>query len=72
KSRWDKIGGPGGGWSTGWVRNQRQRICGHRARGCSCFGWNYCGNYRSGQTTSWWPRGCGGPRWKIRCTSARQ
>ncbi|MHA1537478.1 MAG: LCCL domain-containing protein, partial [Alphaproteobacteria bacterium] len=38
KSRWDKIGGPGGGWSTGWVRNQRQRICGHRARGCSCFG----------------------------------
>ncbi len=72
KSRWDKIGGPGGGWTTGWVYNHTAPICGHYASGCSCYGRNYCGNYRSGQWTYWWPRGCRGPRWRIRCTSRRQ
>ncbi len=35
-------------------------------------GRNYCGTYRSGQTTYWWPQGCNGPRWVIRCTSVPQ
>jgi len=71
KSRWDKIGGPGGPWTTGWVRNHTQPVCGHRAPGCRC-GRGYCGNYRSGATTYTWPRGCRGPRWRIRCTSVPQ
>ncbi len=73
ESRWDKIGGPGGPWTTGWVRNHKAPVCGHGAQGCNCgSGRNYCGTYRSGQATYWWPRGCSGPRWTIRCTSQPQ
>ncbi len=71
RSRWDKIGGPGGPWTTGWVPNHTQQICGHQHAGCRC-GAGYCGNYRSGATTYWWPNGCQGPRWTIRCTSVPQ
>ncbi len=71
RSRWDKIGGPGGPWSTGWVPNQNQQICGHFHPGCRCGG-GFCGTYRSGATTYWWPQGCSGPRWRIRCTSVPQ
>jgi hypothetical protein len=72
KSRWDKVSGPGGGWTTGWVPNVSSPICGHGANGCSCGGRNYCGTYKSGQSTYWWPYGCNGPAWIIRCTSVPQ
>ncbi len=71
RSRWDKVGGPGGGWTTGWVPNHTQQVCGHQHLGCRC-GAGYCGNYRSGAQTYWWPNGCQGPRWTIRCTSVPQ
>jgi len=71
KSRWDKIDGSGGAWTTGWVYDQDRQVCGHYHSGCRCGG-GYCGDYRSGQTTSWWPQGCSGPRWTIRCTSVPQ
>lgn len=67
-ARWDKISGPGGGWSTGWVRQPRASQCGHYARGCRCGRYNYCGRYNNRQTKYWWPRGCRGPLWRIRCT----
>lgn len=73
ESRWDKIAGPGGSWTTGWVGNHTAPVCGHGAQGCNCgSGRNYCGTYSSGKTTYWWPRGCSGPRWTIRCTSRPQ
>lgn len=72
RSRWDKIGGLGGPWTTGWVPNHTFQGCGHQAPGCSCGGQNYCGTYRDGATTYWWAKGCGGPRWTIRCTSVPQ
>lgn len=72
ESRWDKISGRGGAWTTGWVPNHDAPICGHFASGCNCNGRNYCGTYRSGQVTGWWPRGCNGPFWRIRCTSRPQ
>ncbi|MCP5266926.1 MAG: hypothetical protein H6934_12490 [Burkholderiaceae bacterium] len=73
ESRWDKIAGSGGSWTTGWVRNHTEPVCGHGASGCNCgSGRNFCGTYRSGATTYWWPRGCNGPRWTIRCTSRPQ
>ncbi len=71
KSRWDKISGSGGAWTTGWVYDHDRQVCGHYHFGCRCGG-GYCGDYRSGQTTSWWPQGCSGPRWTIRCTSVPQ
>jgi hypothetical protein len=72
RSRWDKIGGPGGAWSTGWVPNVQRQICGHFATGCNCNGYNYCGEYPHGAETYWWPNGCDQAAWKIRCTSEPQ
>lgn len=72
QSRWDKVAGPGGPWTTGWVPNVGFQGCGHQADGCSCYGQNYCGTYGNGDTTYWWPHGCGGPQWVIRCTSVPQ
>jgi len=72
KSRWDKIAGPGGPWTTDWVPNVTDQVCGHSAPGCSCPGHNYCGIYKNGDVTYWWPQGCAGPMWTIRCTSVPQ
>lgn len=71
-SRWDKIAGPGGSWSTGWVPNVPRQICGHSHVGCACPGYNFCGEYGNGAETYWWPHGCHKPVWKIRCTSVPQ
>ena len=68
RSRWDQVGGS---WTTGWVPNHPFQGCVH-GTSCSCGSENYCGNYRSGQTTTVWPQGCSGPRWTIRCTSELQ
>lgn len=66
QSRWDRIGGS---WTTGWVPNHSQPICGHQAAGCNCGGQNYCGTYKSGASAYWWPHGCAAERWTIKCTS---
>lgn len=66
--RWDRIGG---GWTTGWIRHSGNAyVCGHRHWGCRCGRISYCGNYRNGAVTTWWPRGCGRgrPVWRIRCS----
>ncbi len=70
RSRWDQVGGP---WTTGWVYNHREPVCGAYAPGCNCGpGRNFCGVYRDGEVTTWWPQGCGGSPMTIRCTSERQ
>ncbi len=66
--RWDKIGGPGGPWTTDWVPNHPTPECGHGAAGCSCGSENYCGRHRTGSVTYWWPQGCQGPKWTIQCS----
>ncbi|MBL4783820.1 MAG: hypothetical protein JKY49_00160 [Cohaesibacteraceae bacterium] len=68
KSRWDQVGGS---WTTGWVRNHPERICGAGAH-CVCNGQNLCGKYKNGQSTYWWPRGCQARPMKIQCTSVPQ
>lgn len=72
RSRWVKIGGPGGAWSSGWARNQTAPVCHQRSTTCICMGRNFCGRYTNLQTTFWWPRGCRGPRWLIQCMSEPQ
>ena len=75
KARWDQVGGS---WSTGWVTQSTSNPtygnnankCGHFHHGANC-GSGYAGWYRSGSVTHWWPRGCSGPHWKIRCTVRR-
>ncbi len=74
KARWDQVGGS---WTTGWVHQSpsnptygtaNANKCGHfHNPGSTCAG-GYAGWYTNGQVTSFWPRGCGGPRWRIRCT----
>ncbi|HXP77597.1 MAG TPA: PAN domain-containing protein [Stellaceae bacterium] len=71
RSRWDKVAGPGGAWTTGWVPNMPRPICGHTV-GCACGGANYCGEYQSGAEAPYWPNGCGAPSWTVRCTSEPQ
>jgi hypothetical protein len=70
-SRWDKVSGPGGPWSTGWVTNVPRQICGSSV-GCACGGANYCGEYNNGDVIPTWPNGCAAPAWQIRCTSVPQ
>ena len=69
RSRWDKVGGAGGSWTTGWVPNHPRQVCGHYAAGCACGNSNYCGEHGSGALVSYWPQGCGGPEWVLQCTS---
>ncbi|MFI4935779.1 MAG: PAN domain-containing protein [Caulobacterales bacterium] len=70
-SRWDKVGGPGGDWSTGWVMNVPRQMCAANT-GCACGGVNYCGEHQSGEVVPNWPAGCGTPQWLLRCTSQPQ
>ena len=65
KSRWDQVGGR---WTTGWVPNQSRAICTSAAH-CRCNGQDLCGNFQSGQTNYWWPKGCSKRPMKIRCRS---
>jgi len=71
RSRWDKVGGPGGGWSTGWVNNVPRRMCASTV-GCACGGANYCGEFPSGAVIPNWPNGCAAPAWQLQCTSEPQ
>lgn len=66
--RWDKIAGPGGGWSTGWV-TQPNPYCGHFAVGCACGNINHCGWHPNGAQVLYWPNGCNQPAWTLRCTT---
>ncbi len=66
--RWDKVAGPGGAWTTGWVPDHATPECGHMAAGCACPGQNYCGKYPAGASTYWWTQGCGVQPWTIRCS----
>src|SRR5579864_2725393 len=70
RSRWDKVGGPGGGWSTGWVYNVPRQMCAANS-GCSCGGVNYCGEFSTGAVIPNWPNGCAAPAWQLQCTSER-
>jgi len=72
RSRWDKIAGPGGPWTTGWVEDRPYQGCPHQGTGCRCGGQNTCGDYASGDATTAWPYGCQQPPWTIRCTSVPQ
>lgn len=68
RSRWDHVGGS---WTTGWVYNHSLQVCGHGAN-CNCDGFDNCGTWPSGSTVFYWPQGCGGPRWTLKCTSEPQ
>ncbi|MCL4764731.1 MAG: hypothetical protein KJZ80_00680 [Hyphomicrobiaceae bacterium] len=75
KSRWDKLSGPGGDWTTGWVPNHTQPVCGHFGENlCGCDPNSAaCGTYSHGQSIVAAPYGCHRPeRWIIRCTSVSQ
>ena len=77
KSRWDKVGGPGGAWTTGWVYNHTRQVCGHGAPPCNwCPGrQSACGEYPSGSVITHTPYGGSGDcntRWRLRCTSVPQ
>lgn len=71
RSRWDAIGGPITGWTTGWVPGVPRQVCGHYAAGCNgCGGADYCGEHGNGATVGWWPDGkCGPHQTVLRCTS---
>jgi hypothetical protein len=66
--RWDKIEGPGAPWSSKWYTNLPEPICNHAAAGCRCGNENFCGSYREGSVTYWWPQRCEGPKWTIKCS----
>ncbi|MGK2742625.1 hypothetical protein ACSHT0_17270 [Tepidicaulis sp. LMO-SS28] len=75
QSRWDKIDGPGGTWTTGWVPNHDAPQCGaHAPQSCSCGGsTSPCGMYGNGDTIVYAPYGCQRPeRWVLQCTSIPQ
>lgn len=76
KSRWDKIGGPGGSWTTGWVPNHTFPGCGRVPPSCGiCPGTNPCGNYSSGAVVTHAPYGVQGNcsvYWQLKCTSVPQ
>ena len=72
RSRWDKVAGPGGGWTTGWRPNHPGPFCDHQGVGCGCPGAAACGRYDSGTQITHAPYGCARPeRWTLRCTSER-
>lgn len=74
RSRWDKIGGAGGGWTTGWVPGHPAPVCGHGAPPCTwCPGQqDACGEYSNGAVITVTPYGGRGDcstKWQLRCTS---
>jgi len=71
RSRWDKVDGPGGPWTTGWVPNVPRQMCASTV-GCACGNYNYCGEYPNGARILTWPSGCGAPAWTLLCTSEPQ
>lgn len=80
KVRWKKVGGHIGArnWTSTWVYNQREPICGagqnpntntHR---CRCGGINYCGKHRVGTVITYWSWTCETPPWRIQCEAVLQ
>ncbi len=55
------------GWASKWRNGSGPAACVHRADGCRCEGRNYCGTYRPGQSTFFWPQGCHLRPWRIQC-----
>lgn len=70
--RWDKIGGAGGAWTTGWVPNHPTAFCGASAVNRVCGSANFSAAQPSGAQISYWPQGCTGPQWTIQCTCKQQ
>lgn len=63
KARWVQVGGD---WKLDWNKGQDKQVCGH-ANNCNCHGKNSCGEVKNGQVVSYWPNGCDGAEWKIKC-----
>src|SRR5579862_8827127 len=66
--RWDKTGGPGGPWTTGWVPGHPTPNCGASPVNRVCGGSDFSAAQPSGATIGYWPSGCGGAQWTITCT----
>ena len=66
--RWDKVSGPGGAWSTGWVPGHPTPYCGASAVNRVCGSSNFSAAQPSGTSISYWPQGCAAPSWIIQCT----
>ncbi len=62
RNRWVETSGrwasPWGGTSLGQCRH---------GSNCNGHGQNHCGNHLEGAIVKYWPNGCGGPAWDIRC-----
>ena len=70
KSEGDSAGSmPSGGWTTGWVRNHEEPYCGHGQVGTACENEIGTGYYKTGLTSKYFPFGCSGSRWYIKCTA---
>ena len=69
RCRWDKVAGPGEKWTTGWQNNYWWPACFHGGN-CACGSQNFCRipGYPPGATAIYWPKGCDGPAWTIRCS----
>lgn len=66
--RWDKVGGAGGAWTTGWVPGHPTPYCGAGAANRVCGSSDFSAAQPSGTTIGYWPSGCAGPQWTIKCT----
>lgn len=64
--RWDHVSGEP--WTTGWVPGHPTPACGPSAVGRVCGAEDFSGPQPSGSVIGYWPQGCAGPRWVLRCT----
>jgi len=64
--RWDHVSGEP--WTTGWVPNHPTPACDPSADGRVCGAEDFSGPQPSGSAIGYWPQGCEGPRWVLRCT----
>jgi hypothetical protein len=66
--RWDKVGGAGGPWAIDWVPGHKTPNCGASAVNRVCGTTDGSAAQPSGAVIAYWPQGCGGPQWTIKCT----